>query len=208
MIGGRLDRYVLRRFLAFYGLSLLYLAGLFLLVDAAARLDQFLEARPVLEKAGRSVAGAVLRFYGAGLPLVVLQVAPFVTVMGACMALVDLRRTNELHPMVEAGRSLPRILAPVVLFAALLTAVLAVAQDRIAPAAVRARLEVERSLEEGKSTFTSRVPHLRDGEGNVWNFTGWDSAALVARGVRVAPFRSGDRTWDLLEVDRLAWRGG
>ena len=34
MIGGRLDRYVLRRFLLHYGLSLLYLVGLFLVVDA------------------------------------------------------------------------------------------------------------------------------------------------------------------------------
>ena len=41
MIGGRLDRYVLRRFLSYYGVALLYLVGLFLIVDLVIRLDRF-----------------------------------------------------------------------------------------------------------------------------------------------------------------------
>ena len=155
MIGGRLDRYVLRRFLAFYGLSLLFLAGLFLLVDVVTRLDRFLDARDQLREAGRTVAGAALEYYAATLPVLVLQVAPFVTVLGASLALVDLQRWNELYPMMEAGRSLLRILAPVVVFSLAVTALLVVGHDRFAPRAVEARLRVEQARDAARR----RAPH-------------------------------------------------
>jgi len=205
-MGGRLDRYVLRRFLVFYGLALLYLVGLFLVVDAATRLDRFLEARPELERGGSSVAAAVLRYYAASLPLVLLQVAPFVTVMGACMAVVDLRRGNELYPMMEAGRSLSRVLAPVVLFSLAVTGFLILLHDRVAPAAVEARLRVERAMESREERLVTRIPHVRDAEGNVWAVSRWDPAARVAEGVRVVPFRTGNATYTALEVPRMAWR--
>jgi lipopolysaccharide export system permease protein len=204
-MGGRLDRYVLRRFLLHYGLALLYLVGLFLVVDLVTRLDKFLEAREELERAGASVAEAVVRYYAASLPLVVVQVAPFVTVMGACMAVVDLRRGNELYPMMEAGRSLVRVLAPVLAFSLLLTAVLVLGHDRVAPISVEARLRVERAMESAEERAVTRLPHVRDAAGNVWAVSKWDPATLAAEGVRVVPFRAGDRTFTALEVPRMRW---
>jgi lipopolysaccharide export system permease protein len=206
LIGGRLDRYVLRRFLAWYGLALLWLVGIFLVVDFVSRLDKFQEARAVLEAAGSSVPGAVARYYAASLPLVVLQVAPFVTVMGACMAVVDLRRANELYPMMEAGRSVLRILAPVTAFSVLVTAGLVVAQDRLAPASVEARLRVERTMEDEGDRATTSVPHVRDSAGNVWTIERWDASEARAEGVRAAPFAAAGRRYDLLRVPRMRFR--
>ena len=208
MIGGRLDRYVLKRFLGFYGLSLLYLVGLFLLVDVVARLDRFLDAGEQLRADGRSVAGTALEYYASSLPVLVLQVAPFVTVMGACMALVDLRRWNELYPMMEAGRSLARILAPVVAFSVAVTVVLIVAQDRFAPRAVEARIRIERAMEDPEDRAKSRVPHVRDSAGNVWSLSKWDPATGTAEGVRAVPFRVGAAEYDVLEVPRMRWGRG
>ena len=208
MIGGRLDRYVLRRFASFYGLALLYLVGIFLVVDFMGRLDKFIEARDVLKAEHRTVAGAVLRYYGASLPLVILQVAPFVTVMGACMAVVDLRRWNELYPMMEAGRSLARILAPVVAASVVLTAILVWAQDRLAPKAVEARGLVDRSLENREDRSSTRVPHVRDSAGNTWSVGRWDPLTQVAEGVRAAPFRAGGKEYDLLEIPRMRFARG
>jgi lipopolysaccharide export system permease protein len=208
LIGGKLDRYVLRRFLSFYGLALLYLVGIFLVVDLMGRLDKFVEAADGLEAAGRSVAGAVLLYYGASLPLIVLQVAPFVTVMGACMAVVDLRRWNELYPMMEAGRSLARILAPVVAASLLITAILVFVHDRIAPRAVEARRRAEQSIEDESGRTVTMVPHVRDSVGNVWSIGRWDPGERTAEAVRVAPFRplSSRSEYDLLEVARMAYR--
>jgi lipopolysaccharide export system permease protein len=208
VIGGKLDRYVLRRFLSYYGLALLYLAGIFLVVDFMGRLDKFLDAREELQAAHRTVAGAVLRYYAASLPLVVLQVAPFVTVMGACMAVVDLRRWNELYPMMEAGRSLARILAPVIAASVAVTALLVFAQDRIAPKAVEARGLVDRSLEDVEGRSATRVPHVRDSAGNTWSIGRWDPLEQVAEGVRAAPFRAAGKEYDLLVVGRMRFQRG
>lgn len=208
MIGGRLDRYVLKRFLGFYGVSLLYLVGLFLLVDVVARLDRFLDAGEQLRADGRTVAGTAFEYYAASLPVLILQVAPFVTVMGACMALVDLRRWNELYPMMESGRSLARILAPIVAFSVAVTVVLVLAQDRFAPKAVEARIRIERAMEDPEDRAKSKIPHVRDARGNVWSISRWDAASGVAEGVRAVPFRNGDAEYDLIEVPRMRWGRG
>ncbi|MHC4821775.1 MAG: LptF/LptG family permease [Planctomycetota bacterium] len=197
---GKLDRYVLRRFLGYYGVSLLYLVGLFVVVDVVSRLDSFLDSAAELEKGGRSVYGAMLSFYAAGLPLIMLQVAPFVTVMGACMAIVDLRRWNEFYPMVEAGRSPTRILAPVLGFSVLLTGGLVLLQETVAPRAVEARLRVERVMEGQEERTTSKVPHVRDNAGNTWSFGRYDHHDRKATRVRVVPFRTDGREYDLLEM--------
>jgi lipopolysaccharide export system permease protein len=182
--------------------------GLFLLLDLVGRLDKFLDARDELHAAGWTLGGALLQFYAASVPLTILQVAPFVTVMGACLALVDLRRWNELYPMMEAGRSLVRILAPVIAFSAVLTAALVAAHDGLAPGAVRARIRVEQAMEGADGRMARRLPHVRDGAGNAWSIEGWDPAEKVVVGARAAPFRALGRTWDLAEVTRMQWRRG
>jgi lipopolysaccharide export system permease protein len=203
--GGILDRYVLRRFLVHYGLALLYLVGLFLVMDLVSRLERFLEAREALEAIGSSVAAATIGWYVASLPLILLQVAPFVTVLGACMTVVDLRRGNELYPMMEAGRSMVRVLAPVIGFAVLVTGALVLLHDRVAPAAVEARLRIEGALESREERVVTRVPHVRDARGNVWAVARWDTTHLVAEGVRVVPFRTESGVFPSLEIPRMAW---
>ncbi len=205
---GLLDRYVLRRFLGFYGVALLYLVGLYLVVDLVSRLEHFFDAEKSLAAAGRTVLDAVLAYYAAALPLMAIQVAPFVTVLAASMTVVDLRRWNELTPMIGAGRSLARVLAPVLAFALLLTAGLIWLQDRVAPRVVAARLEVERSLRDEKDRATFRVPHVRDGAGNTWSVASYDHISRSLTRVRVAPFTASGVRWDLLAADRATYREG
>lgn len=205
---GLLDRYVLRRFLGYYGIAFLYMVGLFFVVDFVMNLDRFFDARVTLEATGGSVYGAILRFYAAAVPLMALQLAPFITVTAAAMALVDLRRRNELAPMLSAGRSMMRILAPVLAFGLVLTFVLIQLQDRVAPRAVAQKLRVERSLRGEKERASTNVPHVRDAEGNVWSIATWDPAGGVARGVRAAPFRTGTERFGLFAAERMEWRIG
>ncbi len=208
MILDRLDRYVLRRFAGFYALSLLHLVGLYLVVDLVANLGDFLGARGAIQASGRTVAGAVLDYYAAGLPLVVLQVAPFVTVLGACMTVVDLQRWNELVPMLGAGRSVARVLAPILVFAAVATVVLVLAQEEVAPRAAARRLAILRSLEGREERVLDRLPHVRDARGNAWAVGRYDPHTLTAEWVRAVPFRDGTREYDLIEVPRMRWGRG
>jgi lipopolysaccharide export LptBFGC system permease protein LptF len=121
---------------------------------------------------------------------------------------VDLRRRNEYGPMLGAGRSPGRVLLPVLAFAAAATVALVWAHDRIAPRALERRNGVERMIRGERRSATYRVPHVRDSAGNCWTILEWDPANAAATRVRVVPYRSGEREWDLLEVPVLRWREG
>src|SRR5258706_180481 len=110
--------------------------------------------------------------------------------------------------MMEAGRSPVRILAPIVAASVVITALLVLGQDRLAPKAVEARIGVERAMEGAAERGSARVPHVRDGEGNVWSIARWDPLELTAEGIRVAPFRAKGQDYDLLEVPRMRFRRG
>jgi hypothetical protein len=71
---GTLDRYVGRLFLGAYVVALLLVVGLYLVVDLASNLDDYL--RPT--ESGESAAVRVARYYLLHLPFLYLSVAPFV----------------------------------------------------------------------------------------------------------------------------------
>ncbi|MHC4925048.1 MAG: LptF/LptG family permease, partial [Planctomycetota bacterium] len=106
----------------------------------------------------------------------------------------------------EAGRSPTRILAPVLGFSVLLTGGLVLLQETVAPRAVEARLRVERVMEGQEERTTSKVPHVRDNAGNTWSFGRYDHHDRKATRVRVVPFRTDGREYDLLEIPSMQWR--
>lgn len=139
----KLDRYVSGYFLSSYGLCLFFFIGMFVLIDLIAKTDDIFDNASGLTKLGYSVSALLPRYYGLMVPFVFLQVAPFITVMAAMFAITRLRRNNELVPMIVAGRSVYRILAPIFVYAAILGVGMGLVQQYVAPglADQRARLK-------------------------------------------------------------------
>lgn len=107
-IGGRLDRYVARLFAASYATAFLVVVGLFLIVDMAAHLDDYLEPRTD----GLPQGAAVLRYYLLQLPFLYLQVSPFVTLLAGLFVGVRMAQTSEIVAALNAGISGRRLFAP------------------------------------------------------------------------------------------------
>lgn len=139
----KLDRYVSSYFLSSYGLCLFFFIGMFVLIDLIAKTDDIFDNADDLTELGYSVSALLPRYYGLMVPFVFLQVAPFVSVMAAMFAITRLRRNNELVPMIVAGRSVYRIMAPIFVYAAVLAVGMGLVQQYIAPglADQRARLK-------------------------------------------------------------------
>lgn len=148
---GKLDRYVASHFLSSYGVCLLFFLGMFVLVDLFSKSDDLFENAKDLSKLGYSIGSLLPHFYGLMLPFIFLQVAPFVTVMAAIFSITRLRRSNELIPMIVAGRSLYRVLAPVFVFAVLLAVGMGLVQQYIAPSLADKREQLKELLFEGKA---------------------------------------------------------
>jgi len=114
---GRLDRYVVRHFVAAYLVSALVVVGLFLIVDLASNIDDYLEPNTAGERASAALIG---RYYVLHLPFLYLQVAPFVTLAAGLFSVSRLSRTREIVAALAAGVSLQRLLLPLMVSAAVL----------------------------------------------------------------------------------------
>lgn len=146
----KLDRYVASHFLSSYGICLFFFLGMFVLIDLFSKSDDLFENARDLAEMGHSIATLLPRFYGLMLPFIFLQVAPFVTVMAAIFAITRLRRTNELIPMIVAGRSLYRVLMPIFAFSLVLGFGMVLVQQFVAPALADKRDQLKELLFEGK----------------------------------------------------------
>ena len=112
-LGGRLDRYVALAFAKAFAVSLFAVLGLFVVLDLASHLDDFLT---------RSAAGAgslplLAQYYLLSLPFLFLQGAPFITPGAGAYTVVRLVQTNEWMAVLGAGISSRRMLAPVIALA-------------------------------------------------------------------------------------------
>ena len=115
---GRLDRYVGTLFFSSYATALLLMMGLFIILDMASNLDDYLEPWPNGETVGISV---VVRYYILNLPYQFLQIAPFVTVLSAMFTVNRMLKKNEVSAVLAAGISAHRMLLPIFASGALLT---------------------------------------------------------------------------------------
>ena len=108
-IGGRLDRYVLAHFVQSYLTAMLLMTGLFMVIDMASNLDDYLETW----EDGTSVPAAVLiKFYVLNLPYLFLQVAPFVTLIAGMFTISKMLKAREVTAVLSAGVSARRMLLP------------------------------------------------------------------------------------------------
>ena len=77
-LGGHLDRYVGSLYIASYATAFLVMIGLFLILDMASNLDDYLRT---WKNGGSAPGGLVARYYLLNIPFVFLQVGPFVTLV-------------------------------------------------------------------------------------------------------------------------------
>lgn len=118
-LGGRLDRYVAELFVGSYAVALLLVTGIFVIINLASNLDEYLRPGPD----GVSPSGwLVAKLYVYQTPFLFLEVAPFVTLVGGLFTASRLMKNREVVAALAAGVSVRRMLLPVFLLGGLLGA--------------------------------------------------------------------------------------
>ena len=107
---GRLDRYVLSHFVQSYMTAMLLMTGLFMVIDMASNLDNYLET---WDDGTTVPISVLLRFYILNIPYLFLQVAPFVTLIAGMFTVSKLLKAREVTAVLSAGVSARRMLLPV-----------------------------------------------------------------------------------------------
>lgn len=108
-LGGRLDRYVFFHFVQSYMTAMLLMTGLFMVIDMASNLDNYLET---WEDGTTVPVTVLLKFYILNLPYLFLQVAPFVTLIAGMFTIAKMLKAREVTAVLSAGVSARRMLVP------------------------------------------------------------------------------------------------
>jgi lipopolysaccharide export system permease protein len=124
-----LKRYVLKKFLAVYALTLISLISVFLLVDFFERVDEFL------------VKGSTLfdlfAYYFYKIPFIFFFIAPQAVLLATVVTLAAFARNNEFTAMKACGIGVTGITIPIVLAAFLIAIAVVVCNEYVAPEANR-----------------------------------------------------------------------
>jgi lipopolysaccharide export system permease protein len=187
---GLLDRYVLRRFAGAYGLCLFGFLLLFLVVDFFSRLDNFLAAENAIVRGGYGYWPLIGEFYLTKIPFIVSLVGPYLTLFAAIATMMTFGRHNELTPMIAAGRSHHRVLAPVYAFSVMVVFALVACEEYVLPRALRRHSMIDEVVETGGRATARRPPHIRDATtGNVITADQWSAPERRLVGVHAMSFR-------------------
>lgn len=116
-LAARLDRYVATLFASSYLAAFFLVVGLYLIIDMAANLDEYMSA----DRTGYTPSGGMVgRFYLLQLPFLYLLMSPYVTLVAGMFTAARLARSNEFVAALNAGISMRRLLLPVYAGAVLL----------------------------------------------------------------------------------------
>src|SRR5919109_357309 len=135
-----LDRYVLRNFLQVYLYCIAGFISIWLIFDISDNISTFLDQRAGLF--------LVLRYYAAQLPEILMILLPVSLLLALLFSLGRMSRANEIVSMLTAGRSLPRLLLPLIGVGLLTTGAAMALNYSMAP---HAEVSRQRILDEARS---------------------------------------------------------
>jgi len=161
-----LDRYLLSKFLTPFLYCVTGFVAVWLVWDLSANLPDFL--------AGHATFSQVARFYLLQLPSVLVLSIPVGMLLALLYTLTQMSRRNEIISMLTAGRSLYRVLLPLIAVGFVGTGLLAVLNHSLAPQAGAIRDVMKDEIKNGKRSDRGVVSnHLyRNREDRrLWFFT-------------------------------------
>ena len=113
-VGGRMDRYVAATTLGAYVSALMFLIAMFVVFDILFEMSTYLRVAQDNNVGVFELLGLLAEYHLLQIPFVFVMIAPFVTVIATMFALSRLMAANEITPMLFTGRSLFRILRPMI----------------------------------------------------------------------------------------------
>lgn len=201
----RFDRLVLAGFLAATGAALLFFSGVFVLIHFFNRMGALDGAASAFEAHGHSLAGGLCRYYAVQLPFILVEAAPFATLMGGMWTIQQMARRGELVMVVTSGVSLRRLALPVLLAGFLLALCFSVVREEWLPRLADQRHRMEQLHRGRADDAIEKLPMARGGDGNLLLIGRYRPAAEAALDVAVA--REGRPDASHAWVEELRWRG-
>ncbi len=153
-----LDRYVGRIVLGAFVATLTFFLFLSTLMDLLNSLPGYARKADEQGLGGLELAGYLGAYYVRFLPVVFTLVTPFATVIACMFAVARLQHANEVVPMLFVGRSMHRILRPMLMIAAVAALAMVACWQWVVPH-VGAQLAASESFLKKGSEVQARLVH-------------------------------------------------
>lgn len=194
-----LDRYLLRRYLSWLGLSLVAMWLLALVVDLIENIDTFIDHS--------ATVGQIFWYYLFRSPYWMILTLPIAVLLATLFSLTGMARRSEITAVKAAGISLYRFLLPLFVFGAFLGGLAFLFTDWVVPPATYRYNTTRNEIRSySRSDGSRRQVLLQDVDGQVIFARSYDHArrrgheVLWERGV-------GPRVAERAVARRLEWRG-
>ena len=147
-----LDRYVLKKFLVPFAYCFLGFVGIWFIFDLADNLQDFIQGQATFE--------VLLGYYASQVPEIIVIALPLGTLLALLYSLAAMSRANEIISMLGAGRSVVRILVPLMAVGVVLSGVNAYFNYESAPQATGMKKTVVGDIKRGRKKERSIRGHL------------------------------------------------
>lgn len=146
------DRYLLKNFLVPFCYALFGMVAIWLIYDLGENTATFQDAH--------LSAGTIALFYLIQLPFILVNWIPLAVLLGLLYVLTRMSRRNEIVSMLGAGRSVIRLLLPVILLGLILTGVCTLLNFELAPKGEYASTYMVDEVARGRSKTTNLDGHV------------------------------------------------
>jgi LPS export ABC transporter permease LptG len=200
--GGILDRYLIRQFLAIFGICLSALLLIWLLMDLS---DNFGEFRNTDDR-----WSVLASFYAARCPAVLMLLLPYALLLALLQCLGKLSNHREIIAMIQSGRGVPRIALPLLIAGAFCTAFAAGINYHWAPTAEGLEDQMLAEASGRQAEAATQVLYRNPDERRLWRIGSfppdYEKGAPLAD-VEVTVTRADHSIESRLSADRARWNG-
>lgn len=201
-----LDRYVGRIVLGAFLAALVFFVFLAVLMHLLNNVGKFAgSAEEDGIGSGQPILG-LLGFYARMVPVLVTTVTPFAVVTAAMFTIARLQHANEVVPMLFVGRSVRRLVAPILLLGLLAGAGMAACWEWVVPHVGSDIASTQARLKQGSDEHKALV-HEREDKGELQCFYAWKFLPRTRVLERVSLLVQGELAGDrqLLVADQAQW---
>jgi LPS export ABC transporter permease LptG len=157
---GTLDRYMARQFLSAFALCMGTLVAVFLLMDLQNNMSDFKEAQDTL--------GLIATYYSINIPALFVFLLPYVLLLSLLYCLGSMSRHQEIVAMIQTGRGVLRIVAPLLVTGAFASIICLIFNYHWGPWAEGHKEIIIDVAKDGKADSARSVLYRDKESGRVW----------------------------------------
>ncbi len=203
-----LDRYVGRIVAGAFGTALLFFLLLSILIDLLNNLPRYVNRVSAQGLGSFDLALYLVRYYVKLTPMLLTSITPFATVIACMFSVARLQQSNEVVPMLFTGRSMQRVLRPMLWCGCVAGLAMAANWQWVVPHVGPSIAAEESYLRKGHTSYSNLVQDLH-GEVSYYLYVReFDPIAAAMSGVGMLVEGPPATDAALVTADRAVWDEG